>query len=110
MNPLRSCTAHWGRKEDSVRWAIEVVKKGTYEVTLRYGCSREDAGSNFLVTVGKARLRGVVEAPAGSRVVETRRLGRLRLTPGPAFLEIKPVTLVGRELMNLHNIWLRRLP
>ncbi|MCZ6515376.1 MAG: arylsulfatase [Acidobacteria bacterium] len=106
----RDSVDNWSEKEDSVRWAIEVMKKGTYEVTLSYGCSREDAGSKFLVTVGKARLRGVVEATAGSRVFATRRLGTLRLAPGPAFLEIKPVTLAGRELMNLHKIWLRRLP
>ena len=106
----RDSVDNWSEKEDSVRWAIEVVKEGNYEVTLSYGCSREDAGSEFLVTVGKARLRGVVKATAESRVFVTRRLGTLRLARGPAFLEVKPVTLVGLELMRLHKIWLRRLP
>ncbi len=87
-----------------------MVQAANYEVIVSYGCSREDAGSEFLVTVGKARLQGVVEATTGSRVFETRRLGTLRLAPGTAFLEIKPFTLAGRELMNLHKIWLRRLP
>ncbi len=87
-----------------------MVQAANYEVIVSYGCNREDAGSEFLVTVGKARLQGVVEATTGSRVFETRRLGTLRLAPGTAFLEIKPVTLAGLELMNSHKIWLRRLP
>jgi hypothetical protein len=93
---IRDRVTDWTDAGDSVRWAIDVTRPGTYEVRLNYGCAPADAGSTFRVSVGDARVD---------------RVGTLRLDrTGPAVLEIRPLSLKGRELMALHKVWLRRLP
>ncbi len=99
----------WSEPGDAVRWAIEVVQAGRYQVTLEYGCNPEEAGSRYQITVGRARLEGVVRPTAGRLVFEPFEAGLLDLERGPATLEMRPVTVRGRELMALHKIWLRRL-
>ena len=110
----------WTEAGDSVRWKIDVVEAGRYEVVLSYGCAPADAGSTFRVGVARAgaggadtgtpSVEGVTEPTAGRDVYRPRVIGSLELPKGQALLEIKPVKLAGSELMSLHKVWLRRLP
>ena len=106
----RDTIEDWTEPGDSVRWKIEVVKAGMYEVTFVSGCRPGDAGSKFRVSVGEASLDGVVEPTAGRELFQSFRIGTLVLPAGPAALEIRPLSITGSELMALHKIWLRRLP
>jgi hypothetical protein len=93
----------WSEVGDSVRWRIEVVRGGRYEVTLEYGCRPEDAGSRLGIWVGGSQIEHRVEATAGRDVFRAVAVGVLKLAPGEATLEMKPVAIVGREVMALHN-------
>lgn len=106
---IRDRVENWTEPNDAVRWRIEVVRGGDYEVSLAYGCPPTDAGSTFRVEVGEAWLEGTVEPTPGWEMFQERVVGRLRLTPGVGDLTIRPLRLKGRELMRLHKIWLRRL-
>jgi arylsulfatase A len=99
----------WSEVGDSVRWRIEVVRGGRYEVTLEYGCRPEDAGSRLGIWVGGSQIEHRVEATAGRDVFRAVAVGVLKLAPGEATLEMKPVAIVGREVMALHKIWLKRV-
>jgi arylsulfatase A len=105
----RDIVDRWTEPGDAVRWKIDVVEAGRYEVTLTYGCRPADAGSRLAVLVGPARLEYKVAATAGREVFEPRVAGHLDLAKGPATLEIRPVSVAGAELMALHKIWLRKL-
>lgn len=105
----RDSIDNWSDESDFVRWNIEVVQAGRYEVVLDYGCHPNNAGSRFRIQVGDAHLDGTVEATAGRAVFRPVTVGTLDLPAGPAVLEIKPLSIPGRELMALHKIWLRRL-
>lgn len=103
----RDTIDNWTDVDDYVRWNIEVVRPGRYEVTLHYGCPPSDAGSRFRISAGDAQLEATVEPTAGRDVYRPRVVGTLQLQPGPAVLKIQPVSIKGRELMALHKIWLR---
>lgn len=107
---IRDLVDNWTQEGDAIRWKIEVVRPGTYEVQLVYGCAPADAGSVFSISSGAARLEGKTRPTAGSRVFQSEVVGRLDLAAGPANLEIKAEKITGRELMVLHKVWLRRLP
>ena len=100
----------WSEVEDAVRWKLDVVRSGLYKVILSYGCRRGDAGSKILLTVGNSKIQHTVHETAGRNVFQRLEIGTLKLAKGPAILEIKPVSIVGQEVMALHRIWLKRLP
>jgi arylsulfatase A len=106
---IRDSVEQWSQVGDAVRWSIEVVRAGNYEVTLDYGCRPADAGGRFAVSAGAQRLVGAVEATIARDVFRERTLGRLKLKRGPAALEIRSLAIPGEELMSLHKVWLRRL-
>jgi arylsulfatase A-like enzyme len=101
---------NWNEVGDYVRWKIDVVQSGQYEVALGYGCRPSDAGSRLRVQVGSSKVDYTVRATAGRFVFERRTVGILELSKGPAWFEIKPLSIVGKELFALHTVWLTRLP
>jgi arylsulfatase A-like enzyme len=100
---------HWSEVGDYVRWKIHLVQPGHYEVTIQYACPPGDAGSRFTVNVGDAKLEHTVEATPGPDVLVSRNIGTLLLKEGPAFLEVRPTSIAGKQLMALHELWLRRV-
>ena len=100
----------WSEVEDAVRWKLEVVRSGRYEVILSYGCRRGDGGSEIRIAVGNSKIQHTVHETAGRNVFRRLEVGTLKLAEGPAILEIKPLSIVGREVMALHRIWLKRVP
>ncbi|MGB9604864.1 MAG: sulfatase-like hydrolase/transferase, partial [Bryobacteraceae bacterium] len=105
----RDTIEDWSEPGDGLRWRIEVVAPGRYEVILEYGCAPQDAGSRYEVTAGRARLEGTARATAGPLIFESFRAGELVLERGPAVLEMRALAVRGHELMRLHKFWLRRL-
>jgi len=103
------CVTDWSEIGDAVRWKIDVVQAGRYEVALEYGCPPEQAGSRYRVGVGPAAVEGTVQPTPGWDVFESFTVGTFDLLKGPAELEIKPLSIAKSELMRLHKVWLRRL-
>lgn len=103
-NYNRDYVADWSVPGEGIRWEVDVLREGAYEVELTYGCEPEDAGGRFELVLGRARLEGKIE-PGGSRDVWlVRNAGRIRLPRGRGTLTIRALTVPGRELMTLHKL------
>ncbi len=106
---IRDVIEEWSEPADCVRWKIDVVTPGEYEVILAYGCDPADSGSRLEVRCGSSRLVAEVHATQNRDAFERRSAGQMKLPRGPSVLEIKPLTIKGTELMRLHKVWLRRI-
>ncbi len=95
---------------DGIRWKVDVVQPGRYEVTLVYGCDPGEEGSSFELALGTARLEASVASTGGRMLYQSRAVGTIELPSGPGWLELKAARVGGRELMVLHKVWLRKLP
>jgi arylsulfatase A len=98
----------WSSPGQSARWKLDVVREGTYEVVISYGCHARDAGGKFRLSVRDAYLDGVVEPTLNHNVFWARKLGDIRVERGPTFLEVKALSVPGKQLMALNKIWLKR--
>jgi hypothetical protein len=107
-NYNRDTIENWTEPGDRVRWKIDVVEPGDYEVILSYGCDPGQAASVVRVRVGGSQTDHKVEPTAGRMVFRPLTVGHLRLSRGVATLEIQPVSIAGKELMVIHRIWLKR--
>ena len=103
----RNSTENWSSVEDSLRWNVDVVRDGRYDVILDYGCDPADAGSRFVVRAGDSRVEGTVRATAGNLVFRRDVVGSLVLHKGTCVVEIKPISIAKRELMTLNKLSLR---
>jgi len=116
----------WIATTDKVWFDLDVVKSGTYEVCLRQLCPKENAGAKVRVSIGDAKLEGVIpggpvkviplphRVPQGKgNVYENRewsllKLGQLTLSKGPARLTIEAVSNPGGTIMDLKGVVLKR--
>lgn len=101
---------YWSEVTEAVRWKLDVVRSGRYEVILSYGCRASDAGSKIRISVGNSKIEHIVRETAGRNVFRHLVVGTLKLAKGAAILEMKPLSIVDKEVMALHGIWLNRLP
>ncbi len=99
----------WKTPGESVSWRLDVIRDGKYEVTLNYGCLRENAGGRFRISAGDASLEGTVQPTPGRNLFLKRKAGTLDLRQGPATLKFEVVSAPHGEMMALNRIWLRRL-
>ncbi|HSW45253.1 MAG TPA: sulfatase-like hydrolase/transferase [Phycisphaerae bacterium] len=109
-NYNRDSVTDWSEPGDTVRWKIDVVRPGRYEVMLDYGCPPDQAGSRFRIVVGSAGVEGTIQPTPGWDVFKSFTVGTFELPKGPAVLEMKPVTIAKAELVRLHKLWLRKMP
>lgn len=103
----RNTIEDWTDTDTSVRWDLDVVRPGRYEVILDYGCDPEDAGSKVVVRIGTTQLEHVVRATAGKKIFRPLTVGTLSLSEGATSLEISPASLAGQDVMTLYKIWLK---
>jgi hypothetical protein len=94
---------------DSVRWSVDVVRTGTYEVTVAYGCDPLQAGGVARIRIGSASLDLPIQATPGRTVFRSITAGTLKLEVGPSTLELSAVKVPGSEMAVIHDIWLKRL-
>jgi arylsulfatase A len=106
---IRDAITEWTQPGDAVRWSIDVTRAGRFEVVLAYGIDPGRDGSTFRVEAGGASLAVTVGPGPGREVFVTRPVGALDLEAGRATLEIRAEKIAGRELMQLHKVWLRRV-
>ncbi|MFC2077083.1 hypothetical protein ACFLT7_08375, partial [candidate division KSB1 bacterium] len=115
----------WTDTESSVSWDIDIVRTGSYEITLWYVCPAEDIGSRVRVEVGSGSVEGkIVKAhnppalpsPDRSRRIEVYekvwaplKLGVLELRPGKTRLTVKALSKPGKMVMDLKSVRIRRV-
>jgi len=106
----RDYIADWTQVQDYVRWKIDVTQAGKYEVTISYSCPPGEEGSRFRFVVGDSSCEGTVRSTGGNDIYcPPVTVGTLELAAGPAWLECRPISIAGTQLMGLHKIWLRRV-
>jgi arylsulfatase A len=108
-NYIADTIDNWSEVEDYVRWKIQVIQSGRYEVILSYGCHPKDSGSRVLIRAGKSEVTHVVQGTADRNIYRSLSPGTLSLHRGAAELQIKPLSIVSRELMTLNKVWLKRV-
>jgi hypothetical protein len=114
----------WTSTNAWIRWEIEVVTPGDYEVTLRYTCPEADAGSRIQVSAGGRSLESRVERAFDPplypdrdrypRKVEVHekdwavlKAGVLHLERGVTRLEVRALDIPGHQVMDLLSVNLR---
>ena len=116
----------WTSTEATIRFEIDVVKEGRYEVRLQYGCSPIDAGSQVELIAGDETLRASIATAQAPLVPLPHRdelghekyrirdwgwldLGKLKLAAGRQTLELRAATVQAGEVMDFKGMLLRRL-
>lgn len=111
---------NWTSTQAYPYWEIDVVKEGTYEITLLYVCSRANVGSKIRAEIGSAKVEGVVriphdpkEIPSPDRVERKEvyeklwaplRLGTLKPAQGRSRLIIRALGKPGNTVMDLKAV------
>lgn len=117
---------NWTSVEAEIRFDLEVVRSGEYEVTLIYGCDSANAGSPIDLTIAGQRLESDLPAAVApeiplqhrddrsfTRYVDrewgTHVMGRVDLEPGRVDLTLRASGCVGDSVMDFKGIRMRRL-
>jgi len=97
---------NWNNPEAYPQWDVRIDKPGTYEVSAVTYVPDGQAGSEYVLTVGAARLTGKTEATGGD--FKTVKLGTIRLAqPGAMPIQLRPTKLAGSEFMRLRTLLLK---
>ena len=104
----KNCVGYWTEAGDSVSWAFQLDKAGTFDVALTYACEKGSGGSSFAVAAGGQRLEGTVASTGAWTAFETVKLGSLAIAkPGKHTLTLKASRKPGMAVMNLRSIVLK---
>ncbi len=110
---------------DYAWWDIDVVREGTYEITLMYHCPESDVGSTVQVEIGEETVAATVSeafdpepVPSPDRVERGEvyeyewaplTVGEVGLKPGRQELAVKATEIPGEAAMDLMSVRLRRV-
>eukprot|EP00913_Durusdinium_trenchii_P028337 g26565.t1 len=114
----------WTDTQSKAWFEIDVVRGGTYELTLEYGCPKNDAGSTIVVRTGSQSLSKTVPAAEApfvelphrdnrgrtrymNRKWGTLKLGRVTLEQGRRRIAIEAKTLTGQKVLDLKSLSLK---
>ena len=115
---------NWTDTDSYVYWDVDVVRDGTFEITLMYVCPKGDVGSKVRVEIGHQSVEGVIAKPhdpepvAGHDRVRRKEvcektwaplaLGAVKLRKGRTKLAVKAITKPGRSVMDLKAVRVQR--
>jgi len=115
----------WTDTDSHVHWDIEVVRAGSYGITLMYTCPKQELGSKVCVAIGDERLEGIVEkahdpapVPSPDRVPRKEvyekvwaplKLGAVTLKKGRAHLYVKALNIPGNSALDLKAVRIEQL-
>ena len=123
-----NCTffTNWSSISDSITWDAEVLTEGNYEIVIYYTCAPEDVGSTFELSFLGEKLTGkITEAhnPPLTGMENDRdprtesyvkdfkplKVGTIHLQKGEGILTLKPVEIVGTNVMDFRLMMLNRI-
>ena len=122
-HPNNAWLTNWISTNARVSWKLDVMRAGTYAVTLSYLCREADAGARLRVQAGDAKAEAVTRTtpmrlvPSPDRVprdevyeMEWQELpvGKITLAKGEALLSLEALTKPGDEVMQLKAVNLKR--
>jgi alpha-L-fucosidase len=98
--------ASWDNTEAYPQWDVQIDRPGTFEVSAFGFVPAEQAGSEFALTAGEAKLTGTTKASGGN--FETVALGRITIAKaGPTQIVLRPTKLAKTEFMRLRTLTLK---
>lgn len=123
--PNDSFFRNWVNPEDEIRWDVDVLTAGEYEVVLYYACPEEDLGSTIELSMGEQSLQGTVAVANDPplRGAENDRdprqesyvkdfapmeLGAIQLEQGRGTLRLRALDMPGSQVMEVRLMMLKR--
>ncbi|MEZ6133405.1 MAG: arylsulfatase [Pirellulaceae bacterium] len=114
----------WEDLHAKVWFELEVMQAGDYTIELAFACPAPDAGSQVRVHAGDAVLETVIPAATAPEIPlphrdeksktryrnrrwSTLTLGTLKLPSGSAVLTIQPLSMPGKQIMELKHVKLQ---
>ncbi len=124
--PNCSFFTNWKSVDDEIKWDIEVVASGVFEVTLYYTCSLNNVGSTIELNFGKEKLESKINQPHDPPLIgmENDRvprkesyikyfkpliLGNIFLHKGKDSLTLRAVSIPSEQVMDLSLITFSRI-
>ena len=116
----------WTDPAATVRFEIDVVTAGEYELELAYGCPAADAGAKLEVRAADQTLTSAITAAEAPEIPLPHRdedghqryrnrqwgvlkMGQLALPKGPTTLTLRALDMPGSQVMELKHVKLRAL-
>ena len=98
---------NWNEPEATMNWTLRSIRKGSYEVYLKYGAPSGCDLNRCIISAGGQELPGSVQPTGGWYTYQSHKAGNLEIGPSDELtLTIKPTTLGGCSLMNLKEVHL----
>jgi alpha-L-fucosidase len=96
---------NWTDPDDTMFWTLRSIRKGRYEVYLKYGAPPGCEVNRFEISVGDQILAGNVQDTGGWYTYQSHKVGNTEIGAAGEFtLSIKPTLLGGCSLMNLKEV------
>lgn len=114
----------WTDMADTIRWDVDVVHAGRYDVSLMYACPPEAVGTKLRVESGNSTVEGSIQQAHEPQPVlrpsrqKKRRhtqtfavqsLGEIRLDKGRASITVRALSKPADQVCDLKSVWLRRI-
>lgn len=100
----------WSNPKDWVSWDFVVKEAGDFDLQVMLACDEAAAGSEYAVSVADQTFQAKVPSTGGwgkfiAPTSKNGKLGTVRIgAPGRYTLSVKPTSMPGAAVMNLHKI------
>lgn len=72
----------WFTAKDKVEWTLNVPETTTYQVSLEWSVSDQEAGKKFILECGDQSITGVVEKSGSWETFKQKQIGTIKLNKG----------------------------
>lgn len=98
----------WHNEQASLAWKQD-LPAGTWDIALLIAAPLGDAGSTYAITVGDAKVEGVVPDTGGWESFTARHVGQVVTSQtGTTTIVLRPLVKKGGAVMNLRGVVLTR--
>jgi len=95
----------WFTAKDKVEWMVDVPETTTYQVTLDWSVSDEEAGKKFVLEGGDRPVTGTVEKSGSWETFKQKTIGTVKLSKGRHTLTFRPAESFEKgALLDLRSI------
>ena len=108
--PHKNTLGYWTNPADWAEWPVEIARPGTFEVHVLQGCGEGQGGSEVRVSLGGQSLTFTVQDTGHFQNFVWRHIGTLAIPKRGSYqLQVRPLTLASRAVMDLREVRLVRV-
>lgn len=124
--PNCSYLLNWSDTDAEIRWDVEALGSGRYEVQMYYACPEPDVGAEIELRYGESTTTATIKKPVESPFLgavndrvprsegDVRRwqamdLGELEITPGRKPLILKATKVPGKQVAEMRLLMLKKI-